>query len=136
MSTESSTSRQAPQPLPLPWVDRIFARMEGLYGTLFLDRWRGCDIENVRQTWADELGGFSGHPQAISDALRALTERQFPPTLPEFLGMCRDALRRNPSGPALPPPPIDMATARERLAQLKRRFHAQEGLGVTSSDAA
>lgn len=65
--------------------------MEGHYGNLFLDRWRDCDPVNVRNTWAAELAGFAAQPEAIAKALWSLSECKFPPTLPEFLAMCRAA---------------------------------------------
>lgn len=81
--------------LPPGWINRIFAVMEGRYGSLFLDRWRGCDMANVRETWADELGGFVDHPEAIGYALKSLADQQFPPTLPEFIAAARRAPRKN-----------------------------------------
>jgi hypothetical protein len=77
--------------LPDAWISRIFDRFEGRYGSLFLDRWRGCDMANVRATWAEELAGFADQPERIAYALRALADQQFPPTLPEFVAACRRA---------------------------------------------
>lgn len=77
--------------LPDAWIDRIFKRMEGRYGALFHDRWKGCDLDNVRATWAEELAGFRDKPEAIAYALKSLAGQQFPPTLPEFLSACRRA---------------------------------------------
>lgn len=104
--------------LPSTWVSKIFDRLAGRYGSLFLDRWRGCDMENVRATWAEELGGFSDKPEAIGYALKALADQQFPPTLPEFLAACRRAPVKQ--APALPykPTPED----RERNHEMARRL--------------
>lgn len=118
----SATSPQSPAALPPEWVERIFAHMACLYGRLFADMWAGQDAETVKAFWGRKLAGFADHPKAIAAALDALDGRNFPPTCPEFIGLCRDALRRNPSGPALPAPGIDKVAAMARLAEVKRRF--------------
>lgn len=84
--------------LPATWVERIFGHISALYGSKFLDMWRGQDVNAVKAIWSEKLGGFSDKPHAIKAALDALDEKPFPPTLPEFLHMCRDAARRiNPT---------------------------------------
>lgn len=80
--------------LPDAWVGRIFDHMTANYGTKFLDLWRGTDLALVRRHWAEKLGGFVEKPEAIKLALDALDEKPFPPTLPEFLALCREAARR------------------------------------------
>jgi hypothetical protein len=60
--------------------------------------WRGTDLAGVKLTWASKLSGFANMPEAIKAALDALDDRPLPPTLPEFLHLCRDAARR--AGPA------------------------------------
>lgn len=69
--------------------------MSGLYGSKFADLWSGSSQETVRRVWAEKLGGFADMPKAIKEALDALDNKPFPPTLPEFLGMCREAARRH-----------------------------------------
>lgn len=96
----NETSPASQCALPDAWIEKIFLKLEGRYGTLFLDRWRGCDMGNVRQTWAEELAGFKDQPERIAYALRSLSESQFPPTLPEFIAACRRAPTK-PNGPAL-----------------------------------
>lgn len=88
-------------PLPDSWVERIFDRMQGMYGSLWLDRWRSGEmIEQggqrfdrgllvAKATWADELAGFADQPERLAKALEACRHRNLPPTLPEFLELCR-----------------------------------------------
>lgn len=76
------------------WVERIFDHMSGLYGSKFADLWRGSDPKVVRGMWGQKLAGFAEMPEAIREALRALDDKPFPPTLPEFIGLCREAGRR------------------------------------------
>lgn len=77
--------------LPESWIEKIFARMQGRYGSLFMDRWKGCDLAGVKATWAEELAGFADKPECIGYALKSLADEKFPPTLPEFLAACRRA---------------------------------------------
>lgn len=93
---QNATSRPSVSALPEPWICKIFRRLEGRYGSLFLDRWSRCDMANVKAVWAEELAGFQDNPAAIGYALKALQDQQFPPTLPEFLAACRRAPGMNP----------------------------------------
>jgi len=91
LTTRNATSLAKQSALPDAWIDRIFQRFEGRYGSLFIDRWRGCDMANVRETWATELAGYADRPDCIAYALKSLSTAQFPPTLPEFIEACRRA---------------------------------------------
>ncbi len=105
-----------PCALPDPWIERIFGHMEALYGARFLDAWRGTDLDAVRATWARRLAGFIDQPQRIRFALDALDAKPFPPTLPEFLELCRQAPRTTLK--ALPEPKCDAETACRHLAAM------------------
>lgn len=75
------------KPLPLEWIDRLFDKFKARYGTLFIDRFGGLPVEVVKEEWASELGGYTGAELTRGlDGCRAL---KFPPTLPEFMAMCR-----------------------------------------------
>ena len=99
---ESSTSRQF-QPLPLNWVQKIFNEMHGHYGSRFLNMWTNgqllpdgsgdAGLANAMRCWAEKLGGFSEHPESLKYALSKLPAE--PPTLPQFLEMCRHAPRKD-----------------------------------------
>ena len=80
--------------LPENWINRLFGHFEALYGAKFSSLWQGTDIANVKRMWAEKLGGFEDKPQAIKGALDALDEHPYPPTLPEFIILCRTAARR------------------------------------------
>jgi len=95
---ESSTLRQ---PLPDRWIARIFQELQGNYGSRFLNQWKtgqqspdGEDIgiKNAMATWAKKLGGFAD----MSDAIKAVLDYlpSDPPSLPEFVNLCREAGRR------------------------------------------
>lgn len=96
-----TTAERSKPTLPDSWVERIFDRMQGLYGSLWVDRWRTGEMVqragrqfdqgllNAKATWAQELGGFAGQPERISRALEACRGKSLPPTLPEFVELCR-----------------------------------------------
>lgn len=98
-----ATSPAKPPALPERWIEGLFDRMAAMYGSKFADLWRGTEPAKVRAMWAEKLAGFADQPKAIKAALDALDERPFPPTLPEFLQLCREAAKRfGTSQPALP----------------------------------
>lgn len=82
--------------LPDSWIDKIFARMQGIYGREFTSQFsvidnNGNDIgmANAKQVWSEELGGFLDNPDAIAFALKNLSERA--PNAIKFRDMCRQA---------------------------------------------
>lgn len=86
--------------LPASWVDRLFARLQGVYGREFTGQFStgmvdGIDIgiENAKQVWAEELGGFCDHPDALAYALKNLPERC--PNAIRFRDLCRHAPPKN-----------------------------------------
>jgi len=112
------TSLTSRPPLPGHWVAKIFRELQGFYGSRFLDMWRigqllpnGQDvgIENAKAVWGEKLAGFADRPESIKRALESLGTH--PPTLPEFIGLCR---QHSPSIPDLLPPPTPDAEKRLR----------------------
>lgn len=91
----STTERQR---LPDNWVQRIFATMQGHYGTRFLNMWKtgqvlpdGNDagVVNAMNHWAEKLGGYVNHPDTIKRALENLPVE--PPSLPQFQELLRQS---------------------------------------------
>ena len=100
---QSSQSKR----LPDNWVQRIFATMQGNYGSRFLNMWKtgqilpdGNDagIVNAMNHWAEKLGGWHDHPDTIKKVLDNLPTE--PPTLPQFMQMLRQSYTPPPA-PAL-----------------------------------
>lgn len=90
-------------PLPSAWINKIFATMQGHYGSRFVNMWKTGDLLpngqdagylNAQRTWAEKLGGFEDHPECIAHVLEILPDT--PPTLPQFLELCRRAPRKEP----------------------------------------
>ena len=69
-------------------VERLFARMAALYGGRFADQWSGINPADVKKCWAEEIAAYS-MPQ-IAGAVNALTTKNWPPTLPEFLELIKN----------------------------------------------
>lgn len=67
-------------------VEALFSEFEALYGARFADMWKGTDIAYVKTVWAKALAGLK-----VRDVRAALDQCRFkawPPSLPEFLGLC------------------------------------------------
>lgn len=73
--------------LPDSWMEKLFQKMEDRYGSLWADRYGNFPRKRVMDTWAEDLAGFTGNEIRIGlDASKSL---KFPPTLPEFINLCR-----------------------------------------------
>ena len=121
MSAGQSTLRQ---PLPMGWIRKLFAELQGNYGTRFLDMWRsgqtnidGDDVglQNAMSLWAERLAGFADRPDAIRRVLDTLPKH--PPTLPEFVELCRSSCPL-PIHKSLPAPGPSEQQRAERVEQL------------------
>lgn len=107
---ESSTSTTA---LPEAWVERLFERMLLEYGKRFADQWAQADMDKLIAYWSQELAGYSGNE--LKRGLDALSQRDWPPTLPEFKRMCR--------------PRVDPVKAYyEAVAGVQARFAGEHGM--------
>lgn len=110
--------------LPSVWVEKLFARLQGVYGREFTGQFStgmvdGIDagIENAKQIWAEELGGFAESPEDIAYALRNLPERS--PNVIVFRDLCRKAPRNGSLQLEHKLTPEQMERNKERLAELK-----------------
>ena len=122
MSAGQSTLRH---PLPLGWMRKLFAELQGNYGTRFLDMWRsgqadtnGDDVglQNAMDMWADKLAGFRDRPDAIRRVLDTLPKH--PPTLPEFVELCRTSCPKQEMK-ALPAPEVPPSVIAARQAEVQ-----------------
>lgn len=112
----NATSPPTVSALPESWISKIFAKFEARYGSLFIDRWKDCNMANVRDTWAEELANFEDKPECIGYALKVLATSKFPPTLPEFLEACRQAPRKEAPALRYAPTAEDEERARQAAA--------------------
>lgn len=129
MQKPSQSSRGAAE-IHTKLVERLFLRFSVLYGNKFADMWKGIDLHEVKKCWADELSSYS--VQAIAAAVNGLTDKPWPPTLPEFLEMC-DGVRPaptiaahlpyKPTGTVDPNDPEIVAARELGMASVKRGFN-------------
>ena len=120
-ATSLANAGRSRDPLPTQWIERIFSKLSGFYGSQFASKWVDCDLAEVKATWAHELAGFRDKPNCIADALKSVTESKYPPNLPEFIEACRTAAKRDTvSIPALPAP-LSKAEAEKVFAEVARR---------------
>lgn len=86
--------------LPIAWIDRLFERFATMYGRHWLEQWAGIDIADVKQSWREDLSFATG--EQMRKALdHCKTQSRFPPTCPEFVGLCK-AFAPSYEFPALP----------------------------------
>ena len=111
-----------PNQLPAAWIDKIFARLQGIYGREFTGQFAtgmtdGPDpgIQNAKQVWAEELVGFTRFPEAIGYALEHLPERA--PNCIRFKELCRNAPRK----PEVEPAKLEHTLTPEQQAEQKAR---------------
>lgn len=101
---QNATSLPTVPALPERWSEKIFRRMENFYGQKWNDSLGGIERERVKQAWGEELADYL--PDEIATGLHACRSRTWPPTLPEFLLLCRP----------LNDPRADWAEACEQMA--------------------
>lgn len=107
--------------LPAEWVNRLFARMVAIYGSQKVGAmWEDSDIESVKAVWGQALGRFQ--PGSIGGAIQRLIDsgNGWPPTLPEFVELCRQSAhdRNTAALLKLPPARTDNETAKRKVAEL------------------
>lgn len=71
----------------LDWIDRLWERLVSRYGSRFTDMWRGIDPDKLKQAWSEEMAGYTA--DELRRGLEACKAKDWPPTLPEFLKLCR-----------------------------------------------
>lgn len=90
MSNSPNLSTSTPWPegaIPQHWVESLFTKMAYTYGVKFADQWRGIDTDGVKRHWAEALGVMSD--AELRRGVFKLGTRDWPPTLPEFMKLCR-----------------------------------------------
>jgi hypothetical protein len=88
MSTPNSSAEPWPQDaVPQSWVNELFKRMARMWGNVFLDKWRDVDLEGVKIEWGKGLRKLSS--TELKAGVEALLTLKFPPSLPEFYGLCK-----------------------------------------------
>lgn len=92
-------------------VEMLFSEFAALYGSRFADMWRHSDVMRVKALWTSALSGFS--MDEVRQGLYACRRLAWPPSLPEFLCLCR-------------PEPDAQAAFCEAQVQVSRRALGQD----------
>lgn len=119
-------------------VERLFSRFVALYGSQKVGAmWADADVSEVKAVWARKLVQYQ--PQTIGRAIDMLIDsgREWPPTLPEFAEMCRQAAvgRVTSQGPMLAAPGqtrTDRETAKRKVAELIEQLAQSKKIGATA----
>ena len=98
---------------PQPTTDlaaRVFRAMHGYYGALFLSKWANgvvengvdCGVSDAMKVWAYELRRYDAKTVLEAIGRCKTAHPEFPPSLPQFVSMCRANQPREAYRPALP----------------------------------
>lgn len=102
-------------------IERLFLKMQSVYGNRFNDIWHGIGVDSVKSTWIEYLGGFT--PVELADAINlCVDERDYPPNLPQFIELAR----RKPLQKfrALESKGMNKEEAVKIILEIKKRFPA------------
>jgi len=116
-------------------VERIFARLIGIYGAQFKSKFSqveaGVDVglEIAKAAWATELGGFGDKLEAIAYALEHLPTEHAPNAL-EFRDICRRAPAKQKTAIEYKPTIEDEAKAKAAIASAVKSLKPKEHDGI------
>lgn len=140
MTHENAPSKPSQATTPTPYrelrpehIDRLFARMAAMYGSLFTDRWKDIKPEEIKAVWFEELSNYSVEQVAI--AVKDLISHDFPPSLPMFAKLCEEAILRaprlkNPLVTVVSLPGPEVASQEDTTAARARCMEVAERLGL------
>jgi hypothetical protein len=94
-------------------TSKLFTKMQALYGARFNDQWRKVELGAMRRHWGIALGKLT--VEQIRRGMALLETLDLPPTLPQFIKLCK---------PALDP----QAAYFEAVAGINAREHGQAGV--------
>lgn len=113
------------QDFPSAWVEALFKRFAVMYGSKWTAMWADVPMADVLDAWRHDLAGVSG--DQVKRALEHCKSHcPFPPTLPEFVGFCRQFRVEPQNVPYLPAPVSKMPP---EVAEQLRAFVAGKRKG-------
>ena len=65
----------------------VVSELRLMYGSKFAQQWQGLSPRQLRESWDQKLAGLT--ETEVRKALSACLTKDWPPTLPEFLRLCR-----------------------------------------------
>jgi hypothetical protein len=103
-------------PMPLPWIEKIFTKLELTYGHRFLSQWPGVSTDAIKADWQHELDGLERRPEAIAYALAHLPPDN-PVNVLQFREICRST--PEPEFKALPKPEADKEGVKRVMSEVQ-----------------
>lgn len=97
--------------IEMPQIKRLFMLLHGMYGNQLLDKFRtgklndkneDMGVLSAQAVWLNDLQNYDF--EVIRQAVEKCKERHqtFPPTLPEFLALCKASAPRQIARPSVP----------------------------------
>jgi len=115
----STTSRANQSALPDAWIDRLFQRFSLMYGKEWAEKWSGLPLDQVKAAWSQDLA-FASADQLRLALDHCKANNKFPPSSPEFVGLCKQFRVQGSPLLALVEPRGEMpAKVRDMLAKLR-----------------
>ncbi|WP_233866708.1 hypothetical protein [Paraburkholderia adhaesiva] len=74
--------------IPETWVEKLFVKMDTIYGAPFADMWRAADADEMKSTWRQGLSAANLTDEGLRRGVAALFRTKRPPNLPEFIELC------------------------------------------------
>ena len=68
------------------WVNFAFSEMAAIYGAKLANQWP-TGLGETKRKFVEALAGY--RPSEVARGIKALEQTKWPPTLPEFLALCR-----------------------------------------------
>ena len=93
MNDLTETLRANPNVSP-ELVDRLFQKLHTMYGKHWAELWAGMPLDAVKTEWARALTGVSPDTMRLALDSMMAAGKTFPPTLPEFVSLCRQFIRK------------------------------------------
>jgi len=92
--------------LPTTWINALFAKFQQFYGQDFVRKWASNDIEATKTEWAEKL--FQFDREVLRLAVEYCSENvPKPPSLPEFIAICKSMKPAREHAVMLPPPKFE-----------------------------
>lgn len=118
------------------WIDGIFEQMREAYGSQWIGKWstgevvalpNGAQIDKgmlgTKRLWAERLSGFAKQPDRIKRAMESLPLQ--PPSLPEFIALCRQQSGEKQRALSAPRPAPE--TVAPKIEAVSRKLAGKDG---------
>ena len=74
--------------IPDGWIEKLFAKMESIYGSPFRSMWGNVDADEMKSTWKQGLSAANLTDDGLRRGVSSLFHTKRTPNLPEFIELC------------------------------------------------